>query len=214
MNRARLEACLLGSFALALGCAGVKQNPGTGSGGSGNGPGIGGFGGGMTMAMPCVGMCMDFPPTPMVVGSAPANAATIFGSAGQRLQRRSLPDRAAGQHAVPQQLAAPALPFHQRRRPLRDPPARGQPGQRSGRVHDRHDLDDAQGHLDAARRPHARHADRGDRAQRAARRRAGPGRQRRSTSRSRPSARTASWSTGRRRARPTSTASRPGPRPC
>ena len=65
-------------------------------------------------------------------------------------------------------------------------------------------------HLDAAGRPHARHADRGDRAQRAARRRPGPARQRRSTSRSRPSARTASWSTGRRRARPTSTASRPG----
>jgi len=84
MKRAWFEACLLGSFALALGCAGVKPNPGTGSGGSGsgNGPGIGGFGGGMTTAMPCVGMCKDFPTTPIVAGGAPANAGTIFGGAG------------------------------------------------------------------------------------------------------------------------------------
>src|SRR3982750_2671923 len=82
MKRARLEACLLGSFALTLGVSGGKQNPGTGNGGSGNGTGLGGFGGGMTMAMPCVGMCTDFPATPIVVGTAPPNAGSIFGSAG------------------------------------------------------------------------------------------------------------------------------------
>jgi len=82
MKRAGFSAYLLGTFAVALGCAGVKQNPGTGNGGSGNGPGLGGFGGGMTMAMPCVGMCKDFPDTPVVVGSAPANAGSIFGTPG------------------------------------------------------------------------------------------------------------------------------------
>src|SRR6476661_6089428 len=84
MNRARLLTWTFGSLALALGCAGVKPNAGgTGTGATGNSTGIGGFGGsGMTVAMPCVGTCKDFPSTPVVVGSAPANAGSIFGTPG------------------------------------------------------------------------------------------------------------------------------------
>ena len=82
MNRCPL-LFVAGSIVLALGCAGVKpSSTGSGTAGGGNTTGIGGFGGSMTMSMPCVGQCMDFPTTPVMVGSAPANAATIFGPAG------------------------------------------------------------------------------------------------------------------------------------
>jgi len=84
MNRSSVGPLFVaGSIVFALGCAGVKPaSTGSGTAGGGNATGIGGFGGSMTMAMPCVGQCMDFPPTPVLVGSAPANAATIFGGAG------------------------------------------------------------------------------------------------------------------------------------
>jgi len=84
MNRSSVGPLFVaGSIVFALGCAGVKPaSTGSGTAGGGNATGIGGFGGSMTMAMPCVGQCMGFPPTPVLVGSAPANAATIFGGAG------------------------------------------------------------------------------------------------------------------------------------
>jgi hypothetical protein len=81
MNRARLLGPMIGSFVLALGCAGVKQNP-TPSG-SGNATGLGGFGGGTSPPpMPCQGMCTDFPSTPVTDGNVPANPAGIFGAPG------------------------------------------------------------------------------------------------------------------------------------
>src|SRR4029078_2140916 len=84
MNRSSVGPLFVaGSIVFAPGGAGVKPaSTASGTAGGGNATGIGGFGGSMTMAMPCVGQCMDFPPTPVLVGSAPANAATIFGGAG------------------------------------------------------------------------------------------------------------------------------------
>jgi hypothetical protein len=75
-----------GVAALALGCAGVKQTDGTGSGGSGGSPfhfGMGGTGGSTLPIMapppPC-DPCTDFPAAPIVDGTAPAGAAQIFGA--------------------------------------------------------------------------------------------------------------------------------------
>jgi hypothetical protein len=82
MNRARLFAALGGAIVLALGCAGVKPGATAGSGGTGNVLGGGGSGGMMTQPMPCQGKCIDFKPAPIMEGSPPANAATIFGPAG------------------------------------------------------------------------------------------------------------------------------------
>jgi len=87
MTRARPLA-VLGSLCLALGCAGVKQNPGSGSGGSGASTGKGGNGnstgsGGSGPPPSCVGTCADFPTTPIIDGSANSGtAAQIFGAAG------------------------------------------------------------------------------------------------------------------------------------
>jgi hypothetical protein len=80
---------LLGSLALAMGCAGVKQNPGSGGGGSGGSTGKGGngnsTGSGGTTPPPsnCNGACTDFPTTPVIDGSANSStSAQIFGAAG------------------------------------------------------------------------------------------------------------------------------------
>jgi hypothetical protein len=73
---------------LALGCAGVKQGATSGSSGStgtGNSTGLGGFGGTGMMVTPCTGpngQCTDFPSTPVILGSAPSNSASIFGAPG------------------------------------------------------------------------------------------------------------------------------------
>jgi hypothetical protein len=86
MNRAwplaAIFVAILGSVALALGCAGVKPTATTGTGGTGNVLGIGGSGGAVTTPMPCQGLCTDFKADPVIISPAPANAATIFGSAG------------------------------------------------------------------------------------------------------------------------------------
>jgi len=85
MKRVVRLGSMIGLLATAFGCAGVKQNASSGSAGgtgTGNGSGIGGFGGSMMMVKPCNGMCTDFPATPVIVGSAPANSATIFGAPG------------------------------------------------------------------------------------------------------------------------------------
>ena len=80
---------LMGWLCLALGCAGVKPiATGPGNGGSGASTGSGGTGNtgtGGTVAPPmaCNGPCTDFPPAPIIDGSANAgSAATIFGAAG------------------------------------------------------------------------------------------------------------------------------------
>ena len=163
MNRARLEAFLLGSFALALGCAGVKQSPGTRQRGLGHGPGIGGFGGSMTVAMPCMGMCMDFPRRAHRRRQrARERRHHLRQPSGSALQRRSVPGRAARMDTL--------FPNNWLRPRFRVVAPAGQDlyeirlhasNQANDLVvvHDQNDLDDAQGHLDAARRPLARHAD-------------------------------------------------------
>jgi hypothetical protein len=83
MNRARLLGPMIGAFALALGCAGVKPDTSpSGAAGAGNATGLGGFGGSSPPPMPCQGMCTDFPSTPITDGNVPANAADIFGTPG------------------------------------------------------------------------------------------------------------------------------------
>jgi len=79
MNRAARFGSMIVLLAAAFGCAGVKQGASTGTAGSGNHTGLGGFGGSGMMVMPCNGMCADFPATPVVVGNAPGNSASIFG---------------------------------------------------------------------------------------------------------------------------------------
>jgi len=73
MMRARCLA-LLGSLALALGCAGVKEKPGSGTGGTGASTGSGGSGNGAGGSTPppaaCNGVCTDFSSTPVIDGSA------------------------------------------------------------------------------------------------------------------------------------------------
>ena len=207
MNRARLLGPMIGSFALALGCAGVKQDSTSGAAGAGNATGLGGFGGGSPPPMPCQGMCIDFPPTPRTDGNVPANAADIFGTPGS--------GTAGGpcviepqENVVPQQLAAPA------------PSSRPAPASCEIRLHASivNDLVvtpatrlTCAGYLDRAGGPRAT-SDYGHGAQRR------PAADRcwaaRFTSRSRPSEPTGRSSTGRRRGRRTSTASRPAPRPC
>ncbi len=86
MMRARCLA-LLGSLALALGCAGVKEKPGSGTGGTGASTGSGGSGNGAGGSTPppaaCNGVCTDFSSTPVIDGSANGgSAAQIFGPAG------------------------------------------------------------------------------------------------------------------------------------
>ena len=84
MNRARLLGPMIGSFALALGCAGVKPDSSQRRAPRARAtrPGLGGFGGSSPPPMPCQGMCTDFPPTPITDGNVPANAADIFGTPG------------------------------------------------------------------------------------------------------------------------------------
>jgi hypothetical protein len=82
MNRARLLGPMIGSFVLALGCAGVKQDASSGTAGSGNATGLGGFGGSSPPPMPCQGMCTDFPSTPVTDGNVPGNPGGIFGTPG------------------------------------------------------------------------------------------------------------------------------------
>ena len=62
---------------------------------------------------PCAsGICTDFPADAAVTdGSVPANTAQIFGTPGGGAGG-PVHHRAPGRGAVPQQLAAPALPFH------------------------------------------------------------------------------------------------------
>ena len=70
------------------------------------------------------------PAEPIVDGDVPAERGRHLRRARLGRGRRTVRDRAAGEHAVPQQLAASALPVHGRRGPVRDPAARPQPGQR------------------------------------------------------------------------------------
>ena len=81
MSRA-LPLAAIGGVVLALGCAGVKTNATTATGGTGNVLGTGGTGGGVTPPMPCQGLCTDFSSMPIMVGNVPANAPTIFGDPG------------------------------------------------------------------------------------------------------------------------------------
>ena len=158
MNRARLLGPMIGSFALALGCAGVKQNatrPARRA--RATRPASAASAAACPPPMPCQGMCTDFPSTPITDGTRPGERRRPSSAPpASGVGRWSLPDRAAGQHAVPQQLAAPALPVHGRRGPLRDPAARRQPGQRPRRLHDQHDLDDGQADLAGAVAVHTR----------------------------------------------------------
>ena len=171
MNRARLLGSMIASFALALGCAGVKPmaTP-TGSGGSGQ------------RDRPGRLRRQQHAPAPVqrdVHGLPGADRhRRCPGQRGGHLRharlgrgRRPLPARAAGQHPVPQQLAAPALPLERRHGPVRAARARPQPGARHGRLHHDDDLHDGEAVLDAVRGAHARHADRGHRAQRRGERR-------------------------------------------
>jgi hypothetical protein len=85
-----LVGAVVGTVAIALGCAGIKQGtPGNGgSGGSGNGTGTGGRGasnggaGGQLPPPTCMGQCTDFPADPVTDGNVPSNAGQIFGGGG------------------------------------------------------------------------------------------------------------------------------------
>ena len=116
MNRARLGLVCWARSHWRSAAPASSRHPGTGSGGSGNRPGIGGFGGrhddGDAVHGDVHGLPADADRRRQRARErrAPSSAARAAAPAA------ALHDRAAGEHAVPQQLAAPALPFHRRRR--------------------------------------------------------------------------------------------------
>ena len=213
MNRARLLGPMIGSFALASDVPASSRTPPPGAAGAGNATGLGGFGGSSPPPMPCQGMCTDFPSTPRHRRQRAGERGGHLRHPRIRRGRRTVRDRAAGQHAVPQQLAASALPVQRRRGPLRDPLHASNQAQRSGRLHENTTwtMEKRSG-----RRWRSTRATSRSRSPCAARRpaAAGAARQPGPLHHRARRPRTASSSTGRRRGRRTSTASRPAPRPC
>jgi len=73
-------------WALALGCAGIKQTTPTGQGGASGGSTSTGAGGTLPILVPptpaatCTGPCTDLPAAPVMAGTAPTSAPQIFGA--------------------------------------------------------------------------------------------------------------------------------------